>query len=223
MYGQTTFGSTVRGDRTTYAHHRGTRSTRSGQTIVYPACTTEQKALQCVLYVHDNATRILAAGGGALGPIVHVSCEAILRDIMAGNGGGRGVFVPDAMAKNVSRSKAYLPGFCITLREDHHYTTVSGAHHVEPASAYHAQFHWHEGKGRLTLEPISKRTADSSSRRFVSHPFAYHGLPYLLEPVFRAWQSLRPRNAPPSGPRQSGQGLSLQDFHPVLQAQFLGV
>jgi hypothetical protein len=143
---------------------------------------------------------------------------------MAGNGGGRGVFAPDVKAKNVAGAKAYLPGFCITLRKDHHYTIVSGAQHVEPASAYHAQFHWHEGEGRLTLDPVSRWTVDSSSRRSVSNPFAYHGQPYLLEPVFRAWQSLRPRrNAPPSGPRQSRQGLSLQDFHPVIQAHFLGV
>ena len=206
MYGQTTFGSTVRGGRTSYAHHRGTHSTRSGQTIVYPACATKQEALQCVLYVHDNATRILAAGGDAL--VMH-SCVATLRDIIAGNGGGRGVFALDVKAKNVSGAKAYLPGFCIILHEDHHYTHVFGAQHVEPTDAYQAQFYWHEGGGRLTLDPVSKRTADSSSRRSVSHPFAYHGLSYLLERVFRAWQSLRPRNAPTSGPRQSGQGPSL--------------
>jgi len=85
-----------------------------------------------------------------------------------------------------------------------------------------AQFHWHEGESRLTLNPVSRRNADTSSRRSVSSPFAYHGLPYLLEPVFRAWQSLRPRYAPPSGPRLSSQGMSLHDFHPVIQAQFLG-
>ena len=190
---------------------------------MYPACATEQEAVQCVLYVHGNATRILAAWGGTLGPVVHVSCAAALRDIMAGNSGGHGVFAPDARAKNVLGAKAYLPGFCIILRRDHRYESVSGAHHVESAGVYQAQFHWHEGEGRLTMYPVSRRTTDSSSRRFVSCPFAYHGLPYLLEPVFRAWQSLRPRYAPHPGPRKPMQGLSLQDFHPVMQARYLGV
>jgi hypothetical protein len=153
--------------------------------------------------VHDHATWILAAGSDAPGPVVHVSCAMTVRDIIVGNGGGRGVFAPSVKAKNAADAKAYLPGFCITLRRDHHYTAFFGAHHVKPAS-YRAQFHWHEEEGQLTLDHVSKRTADSSSRRSVSHPFAYHGMPYLLEPVFRAWQSLRPRNAPPSGPRQSG-------------------
>jgi hypothetical protein len=223
MYGQTIFGGTVRGGRTTSSHHRGARTTRSGQTVVYPACATEQEALQCVLYVHNNATQIMAVGGDALGSVVHVSCAATLRDIMAGNGGGRGVFALDVKAENAAGAKAYLPGFCITLRREHHYTDASRARHVEPAGAYHTQIHWHEGEWRLTLDPVSKRTANSSSRRSVSHSFNYHGMPYLLEPVFRAWQSLRPRNVPPSGPRQSGQGLSLQDLHHVIQAQFLGV
>jgi hypothetical protein len=158
----------------------------------------------------------MATGGDTLGSVDHVSCAATLRDIMTGNGGGRGVFAPDARAKNVSGAKTYLPGFCITLRMDHHYETVLGANHVESAGAYQAQFHWHDGEGRLTLDPVSRRTADASARRSVSGPFAYHGLPYLLELVFRAWQSLRPRQAPHSRPRPPAQGLSLQDFHPVI-------
>ena len=100
MYGQSTFGSAVRGGRTTSSHHRGARATRSDHTIVYLVCTTEQKAVLCVLYVYDNATRILAVGGDALGPDVHVSCAATLRDILAGNGDGHGVFAFDTKAKN---------------------------------------------------------------------------------------------------------------------------
>jgi hypothetical protein len=50
-------------------------------------------------------------GGDVLGPIVHVSCAATLRDIMAVNGGGCGVFALDVKAKIVSGAKAYLPGF----------------------------------------------------------------------------------------------------------------
>ena len=101
--------------------------------------------------MHDNATGILAVGGDALGPIVHVSFAATLRAILAGNGGGHGIFAPDTKAKNASGAKAYLPGFCITLRMNHHYETASRAHHVEPTCAYQAQFPWHEGEGRLTL------------------------------------------------------------------------
>ncbi len=180
MYGQTTFGGTVRGGRTSSSHDRGARTTRSGQTIVSPACATEQEALQCVLYVHDNATRILAAGGDALGLDVHASCATTLRDIMSGNGGGRGVFALDAKAKNAAGAKAYLSGFCITLRRDHHYTAASGARHVEPACAYHAQFHWHEGEGRLTLDP-TRRFSDAETRLSsdLSRTLPYHQLPSL--------------------------------------------
>jgi len=35
---------------------------------------------------------------------------------MAGNGGGRGVFAPNARAIHVSGTKAYLPGFCTTTQ-----------------------------------------------------------------------------------------------------------
>jgi hypothetical protein len=196
MYGQTSSGNIVRGGRTS-ASHRGMRPSRSRQTIVYPLCATEQEALQCVLFVHDNATRILGGGDCDLSPIVHVSCVATIRDIMAGYGTGRGVFAPDVRATNASGAKAYLSGFCVTLRQDHHFTTVAGAHHTEPAGSYEAQFHWHEVEGRLTIDPVSRRTADSSARRSVSNPFAYHGLPYLLEPVFRAWQADRPRSGMP--------------------------
>jgi hypothetical protein len=55
---------------------------------------------------------------------------------------------------------------------------------VEPAGSYQAQFHWHDGEGRLTLDPVVVRTTDMVSRKSISHPFAYHSLPYMLLPVF---------------------------------------
>ena len=190
---------------------------------MYPACATEQEALDLVLFLHDNATRILANGGDGLSPVVHVSCADTLRDIMAGSGTTSGIFTTDTRAKMQSRAKAFLPGFCITLRRDHSYTTVAGARQVEQAGAYQAQFHWHEGEGRLTLDPVSKRTADSSARRSISHPFAYHGLPFLLEPVFRAWHLERTRPSTSTGYGLLDPISPLQDLHPVIQAQFLGV
>jgi hypothetical protein len=92
-----------------------------------------------VLSVHDSATKILGLAGEGDTPAVWVSCAATLQDIMAGS--GRGVFAPDAMSKNLPGAKYYLPGFCITLRWDHYFTTVEGVHHMEPAGAYQAQFH----------------------------------------------------------------------------------
>ena len=73
------------------------------------------------------------------------------------------------------------------------------------------------------MDPVSKRTADSSSRRSISHPFVYHGMPFLLELVFRAWQLERVRPSTSAGHCAAGPSLPLQDFHPVIQAQFLGV
>ena len=117
---------------------------------------------------------------------IHVSSAATLRDILAGRGTVRGIFHPYAKATNQAGANAYLPGFCITLKRDHYYTDVAGVQHMEPAGACQAEFHWQEGEGRLTLDPVSKRTADASSKRSISHPFAYHGLPFLLRPIFLA-------------------------------------
>ena len=57
--------------------------------------------------MHDNATRILAALGDTCSPIIHVSCAATLRDIMAGSGSSHGIFAPDARPKNQTGAKAY--------------------------------------------------------------------------------------------------------------------
>ena len=61
-----------------------------------------------------------------MSPVVHVSCVATLRNILAGSGTARGIFAYDAKAKNQSGAKAYLLGFCITLKRDHYYTNVAG-------------------------------------------------------------------------------------------------
>jgi hypothetical protein len=115
-------------------HHRGNRPVRSGQTFVYLVCPTKQEALQCVLFVHDHATRILGVGSDGMSPVVHVSCAATLRDILAGSGTARGIFAHDANAKNQSVANAYLPGICITLKRGHYYTNVAGAQHMEPVA-----------------------------------------------------------------------------------------
>ena len=92
---------------------------------------------------------------------------------------------------------------------------------MEPAGTYHAQFHWHEGEGRLTLDHVKNNRL---LRALVGiQPLCLHCLPYLLEPVFRAWQTERPRHGTPSGNRKHVGGLCLQDFHPVIQAQYMGV
>jgi hypothetical protein len=147
-------------------------------------CASEQETLSRVIFLNDNATQILESGGDPLSPLAHVSCATTLRDIMTGN--GRGVFAPDAKSKNLAIAKAYLPSFCITLRREQRYSTSTCFHQTEPAGSSKAQFHWHEGEGQLTLDPVSKWAAESSTRRSVSNTFAYHGLPYLLQPVFQA-------------------------------------
>ena len=44
-----------------------------------------------------------------------------------------------------------------------------------------------------------------------------------MQPILLAWQAERPRDPITSRPRHLTPGLSLEDFHPVIQAQFLGV
>jgi len=122
----------------------------------------------------------------ALAHVVGVSRTDTLRAILAGN--GCGVFEPDANGRNLSNANAHLPGFCINLLVDTPFSTTTCTIHIEPTGDYQAQFHWHDEEGRLTLDPVSSRTADTSSRKSISHPFAYHGLPYILQLVFQAWQ-----------------------------------
>ncbi len=74
--------------RGTGASRRGKRAASSGKTVVYPFCSTEQQAIECVLYIHDNASMILASVAGPLAPVVSVSCDDTLREILAGNDSG---------------------------------------------------------------------------------------------------------------------------------------
>ena len=115
---------------------------------------------------------------GPLAPLVIESCANTITDILVCNGSG--VFEPDAKCKHLPNAKSYLLGFCIDLRVDHPFSTCNGIIHVESAGKYQAQFHWHDGEGRLTLDPVSSRIMDSSMRKSISHPLAYHGLPYMM-------------------------------------------
>ncbi len=80
-------GSTtpVRGGGINGARH-GKRSTSSGQTVVFPFCSTEQQTLEGVMFIHANASRILQIVTRPLALVVNVSCAGTLRDILAGNG-----------------------------------------------------------------------------------------------------------------------------------------
>ena len=115
--------------------------------------------------------------------------------------------------------------------------TVNVSLHVEPTWAYRAQFQWHDGEGRLRLDPVSTRTGDGSHRCSISHPFAYHSLPYILQPFFRECHTYRRDGhiVPTTGTSFSGTKSPLapnalpcvipylRDMHKVIQAQFLGV
>jgi len=183
MYHQYTGLMAVRGGGLAGAR-RGKRATSSKQTDVYPFCSTEQHAIACILYIHDNASKILANVTGPLAPVVNVSCADTLRDILARS--GTWVFEPDARCKHLPNAKAHLHGFCIDLYNIHSFTTSTRVLTVEPAGSYQAQLHLHDGEGRFTLDPLPVRSTDMSSRKSISHPFAYHGLPYVIHPVFIA-------------------------------------
>ena len=65
------------------------------------------------------------------------------------------------------------------------------------------------------------------SRKSISHPFAYHGLPYMSQPVFTVWQKhMREGEAPTSS--KADQAIdehpnpSLRDMHRVIHAKRLG-
>ena len=77
----------------------------------------------------------MGVGSDGLSQVVHVSYAATLMYILAGSGTARGIFAPDAKAKNQAGTKAYLPGLCFTLKRDHYYTNVAGVQHMEAAGA----------------------------------------------------------------------------------------
>jgi hypothetical protein len=185
MYHQYSGAPPVRRGGTT-GTRRGKRSASSGQTAVYPLCATEQLEIECVLFINDNASRIMASVAGPLAHVVSVSCADTLRDIRARN--GCGVFEPDAKSKHLPNAKDHLSGLCIDLYNGHSYTTTTGVLHVEPAGSYQSQLHLHDGERRLTMDPGYSRMTYLTSRKSISHPFAYIiGLPYMLQPVFTAW------------------------------------
>ncbi len=115
---------------------RGKRSASSGQVVVYPFCTTEQQAIEYVLFIHDNVSRIMANVAGPFAHVVSVSCADTMRGILAGNGSG--VFEPDAKCRHFPNAKAHLPGLCIDMYIDHSFSTTAGVLHVELAGSYQA-------------------------------------------------------------------------------------
>ena len=66
-------------------------------------------AIECVLFIDNNASRILASVAGPLAHVVSVSCADTLRDILAGNGCGD--FEPDVKCKDLPNATAHLSGF----------------------------------------------------------------------------------------------------------------
>ncbi len=119
------------------------------------------------MFLHDNASRILTSVTGPLAPAASVSCADTLRDILAGN--GTDVFEPDDKCRHLPNAKAHLHGFCIDLYSKHSSITSSCVLHVEPHGSYQAQFHWHDGEGRLTLDPVAVRVTAMTSRIMACH------------------------------------------------------
>ena len=75
---------------------------------------------------------------------------------------------------------------------------------------------------------MAARSTDLHPRKSISHPFAYHGLPYLLLPIFSAWkQHTHDRKAHDMAAMgwasQTHSSPSLRDMHKVIHAQHLGV
>ena len=136
MYHQDGGAPPVRGGGTSVTR-REKRSASFGQVVVYPLCATEQLAIECILFINDNAFRILASVEGPLASVVSVSCVDTPRDILSWN--GCGVFEPDAKCRHLPNAKAHLLGFCIDLHNGHSYTTTTGVLHVELAGSYQAQ------------------------------------------------------------------------------------
>jgi hypothetical protein len=67
-----------------------------------------------------------------------------------------------------------------------------------------------------------------TSRKSISHPFAYHGLPYMMQPVFTAWQHHLRYGEAPTAPHadlatSAHPNPSLWDMHMVIHANPLNV
>ena len=102
--------------------------------MVYPFWSTEQQAIACILFINDNASRILVSVAGPLALVVSVSCAHTLRDILEGHGSG--IFEPNVKCMHLPNAKSHLPGFYIDMHSDHAFTTTTRVLHVEPPGSY---------------------------------------------------------------------------------------
>jgi hypothetical protein len=69
---------------------------------------------------------------------------------------------------------------------------------------------------------------DFTSHKSISHIFAYHDLPYMLQPVFNVWQQHMRQGEAPIAPHADLAAIehpspSLRDMHRVIQAKHMGV
>ena len=60
-----------------------------------------------------------------------------------------------------------------------------------PSLDYHGKIHWHDDRGRLTIDACSHQTSDGSSHPRFSAEFAYYSLPIIWAPILQAWIASR--------------------------------
>ncbi len=178
-----------------------------------------------MLLVHDNATRILGSCGDGLAPIVHASCAATLRDIIAGTEldaesspltyGLKMLRAP----KPISQNFAFLFGRTTTIpppRDE--YTTRSLPEHTRRS------FTGTRGRGG-SPSTLCRRGPPTPHRGVpCPTPSPTMNCRTLWNQCFaHGSQSAPVVCATPPGQRNNDGGLSLHDFHPVIQAHIMGV
>jgi hypothetical protein len=166
---------------------------------VYPIILDADTTYSFVEFIHMRGSAILSAAAGPSAPQVYVSLMEGARSHVAKTGSTSGIFRLDALATMHGKAKHFFPGFTIRFLRDHQFTNSAGIQEKLTPGDYQGQFHWHDGKGRLTIDAsFFPLTTDGSRHPYFSADFAYYSLPLLLTLVIQAWV-----NARASGSRHS--------------------
>ncbi len=165
---------------------------------VFPIIPDDDTAFAFVEFIHIRGSAILLALEGPSAPQIYVSLIEGARNHIARTCSTICIFRPNALASVPWKAKHFFLGFTIRFLKDHQLTNSARVLEtlITPGD-YQGPFHWHDGRGRLSIDasayPLS---ADGSRHPHFSADFAYYSLPVLLTPVIQALVAARAAGFP---------------------------